>query len=164
MTQTREAGVYRLHCPATGHNYIGATTDLDRRRLNHFRQLRRGWHNTVKLREVAERYGADGFAWDVLDSFPLMFDGGWAARMLCLGERHWHHHYLSLAPDLLASASNIGFNLVVAVPCIIPLEAARPIVWAWEDKYGPLYSGSSPTIDPSRIAYRRLLDRALKSA
>lgn len=141
MDQTHDAGVYRLHCPATGHNYIGATTNLEQRRDTHFNSLKRGWHNTVKLRSAAREYGATGFTWEVLGSFPLAFDAAWVARMLRLGERQRHQHFYAAAPHLLASASNISFNLKVSIPWFAPLDVVKPIIWDWEDRYGLLYPG-----------------------
>lgn len=48
----KEAGVYKLVVPDTGQIYIGSTTDIHRRMIQHRHGFRHGNHSNVNLREA----------------------------------------------------------------------------------------------------------------
>lgn len=52
------SGIYAIGTPS-GKIYVGSTTDLQRRRLRHFRDLRNGKHVNTALQRSFVKYGAD---------------------------------------------------------------------------------------------------------
>lgn len=64
----RSAGVYVIRCTATGEIYVGRTTDLAARKVNHWSDLRRGRHRNKRLQAAWARYGEGAFEFEVLET------------------------------------------------------------------------------------------------
>lgn len=61
-----KGGVYQLRCTPTGERYIGSSSNLNRRRLAHASQLRRGKHPVKRLNDLATEHGPDAFVFEIL--------------------------------------------------------------------------------------------------
>lgn len=59
-------GVYQIECVATGESYVGGTTNLRIRIIQHFGELRRGVHFSKRMQELYATQGEDGFQVHVL--------------------------------------------------------------------------------------------------
>ena len=58
-------GVYRIIHIASGRNYIGSAKDIERRFLEHLRQLEAGKHPNRHLQNAYSKYGRDAFRLEV---------------------------------------------------------------------------------------------------
>lgn len=64
---TRTAGVYGIECVPTGEWYVGATTDLNRRRQTHWTRIRTGIHPNPGLDALGRQHTIDAFRWHRLE-------------------------------------------------------------------------------------------------
>lgn len=79
------AGIYRLVCVPRGMAYVGQTHDLARRCLEHQVQLMTGQHLNTKLQHAYNRYGPDGFYFQVLE----LYHGPYSPDCLSPAEQRW---------------------------------------------------------------------------
>lgn len=63
----RNSGVYRIRNTKTGHCYIGSSTALKRRRIQHFSALRAGQHPNRNLQAAFDKYGAEALVFEVIE-------------------------------------------------------------------------------------------------
>ena len=70
MTLSDTSGVYGIFCKANGKVYIGGTTNLKRRRGQHFCGLAEGLHHCHDLQDLFEEYGEDRFVFKVIEEVP----------------------------------------------------------------------------------------------
>lgn len=67
MTQIKfKSGIYRITNVMTGKFYIGSTKSLNKRRAEHFRELRKGTHKNRYL-QTAFRKAPDAFVFEVVE-------------------------------------------------------------------------------------------------
>ena len=84
---TRKAGVYLIRNLHTGDVYVGSTSvTIARRWAQHRNDLRGGQHRNPWLQRAWNKYGADMFAWEVLEHAE-----GRDAVLAC--EQRWIDHY-----------------------------------------------------------------------
>ena len=62
----KRPGVYLIRCSESGKVYVGQTVDLDRRKKDHIRALRKGEHHNGYLQRAFDKYGEEKFAFSVL--------------------------------------------------------------------------------------------------
>lgn len=60
-------GVYLIHNKVNNKNYVGSTTNLDRRIKNHKQHLEKGCHNNRKIQKDYDEYGPDSFEFKILE-------------------------------------------------------------------------------------------------
>lgn len=60
-------GVYQIHNKINNKNYVGSTSNLDRRIKNHKQHLAKGCHNNRKLQKDYDTYGLDAFDFIILE-------------------------------------------------------------------------------------------------
>jgi len=60
------SGVYILRNLQNGKVYIGSAININRRKQEHFKTLRRGIHSNIHLQRAWEKYGECSFEWKVL--------------------------------------------------------------------------------------------------
>lgn len=84
-------GVYKITCTATGKAYIGSTTDLRKRKYWHWGDLRQGRHHNRYLQNAWNKYGAECFTFEVLET--VMF-----AEYLHEREQYWLDRFKSYDP------------------------------------------------------------------
>ncbi len=61
------SGIYRITCTITSKFYIGSTTNLRKRKNEHFGKLRRNIHENPYLQKAWNRYGESAFIFEVLE-------------------------------------------------------------------------------------------------
>jgi group I intron endonuclease len=61
------AGIYQWRNSVNGRAYVGSAVNLDRRRQQHEKDLKRGAHVNQKLQRAWTKYGAEAFAWEVIE-------------------------------------------------------------------------------------------------
>lgn len=66
----KEMGVFRVHCPQTGHSLIGASRDLPSMLNRQRAQLSMGAHPERALQQDWDALGAEAFVFEVLDTLP----------------------------------------------------------------------------------------------
>lgn len=94
-------GIYRIKCLANGKFYIGSSSNLNKRRQDHFSGLRRKNHFNVYLQRTFDKHGEENFIWEILE---LVED----INILKTREQYWINYYNSFDKE-------IGFNLVPLV-------------------------------------------------
>ena len=92
----KRAGIYQIKCRGNGKIYIGQTIDLDRRRYDHLRNLRRGTHHNHYLQRAFNKYGENSFEFSVLQECSM--------EELDKAEKDWITKFDSTNPL-------IGYNL-----------------------------------------------------
>ena len=65
--RARPAGIYRLHCTATGETWIGQNPDLEAIQNRLSFMLRLGSHRTVSLQKAWQDHGVENFQFEVLE-------------------------------------------------------------------------------------------------
>jgi group I intron endonuclease len=65
--ETTGGDIYGIRCTVTGRLYIGSTVDVARRFYLHRRDLKLGKHHSPKLQNAWNKYGADAFAFEILE-------------------------------------------------------------------------------------------------
>lgn len=60
-------GVYLIHNKVNNKNYVGSTTNLDRRIKTHKQHLEKGCHNNRKLQKDYDQYGLEAFDFKILE-------------------------------------------------------------------------------------------------
>ena len=64
---THEPGVYSILCTTNSKCYVGRTSDLYRRKREHFKLLSEGRHYNPNLQSCWNLYGPDSLVFEVLD-------------------------------------------------------------------------------------------------
>ena len=72
----KEMGVFRVHCPQTGHGLIGASRDLPSMLNRQRAQLSLGSHPDRALQQDWDALGAEAFVFEVLDTLAPKGDPG----------------------------------------------------------------------------------------
>jgi len=67
MESSSYLAIYQIRNVATGKLYIGSAINYRRRKVEHFRDLRRGTHNSKKLQAAWNKYGEGAFVFEVLE-------------------------------------------------------------------------------------------------
>lgn len=75
-------GVYVIRCSVTGRVYVGSSVNIGRRWTWHLRALRDGCHHSRKLQRAWIKYGADAFAFEIVESVSDQ-------SHLIVREQHW---------------------------------------------------------------------------
>lgn len=65
---TTQSGIYRIRCTATDKIYIGSSADIEKRWKEHRVMLRQGRHHSRYLQSSWDKYGADAFLFEVVES------------------------------------------------------------------------------------------------
>jgi len=61
-----KSGIYKITNEINGKFYIGSTKDLNRRKKDHFRLLKKGVNHSVILQKAVNKYGIDNFKFEIL--------------------------------------------------------------------------------------------------
>lgn len=77
-------GIYRIRHIETGRSYVGSSVDIERRWREHIWLIRRNLHRAKHLMHAFQKYGADAFAFEVLEEMPAFNDETRLER-----ENHW---------------------------------------------------------------------------
>lgn len=91
-----KSGIYLIFNKKSGKAYIGQTIDLQRRKKDHIRALRKGEHHNRYLQRAFNKDGENAFSFIVLERCKK--------EDLDAQERHWIMHYQTMD-------SFIGYNL-----------------------------------------------------
>jgi len=76
----KEMGVFRVHCPQTGHGVIGASRDLPAMLNRQRAQLSMGAHPDRALQQDWDALGAEAFVFEVLDTLAPKDEPGYDPR------------------------------------------------------------------------------------
>jgi group I intron endonuclease len=79
----RQSGIYVIENTQTGDLYVGSSSHLDKRRRNHFHELKHGTHHSSYLQRAYNKYGHDTFLFRIIEEVPPI------AEMLLQREQHW---------------------------------------------------------------------------
>ena len=69
-----KAGIYRFVNTVTGDCYIGSSSDLNRRRLQHLNSLRKNKHHSYRFQEAWNDYGETQFDYEILEELEITED------------------------------------------------------------------------------------------
>lgn len=97
----KNSGIYKITCITTNKVYIGSSSNLSRRKKEHFGLLNKGTHGNVYLQSAWNKYGEGLFTF-------LNIETGIERAKLQERERYWIDYYHSLE-------SSFGYNL--SYPC-----------------------------------------------
>lgn len=83
------AGIYRIYCPASGENWVGAWSTLETIQNRHWFALRLGTHPNASLQQAWGQYGADQIQFEILERLDQTASA--YVRTTLLKERalHW---------------------------------------------------------------------------
>ena len=62
------ACVYKIQNKANGKFYIGSTIDFERRKREHFGELKRGMHHSKKMQDDYDKYGQNYFSMSIIEN------------------------------------------------------------------------------------------------
>lgn len=68
-----ESGIYQIVNTINGKKYVGSSKNLEKRRSQHFNQLKRGCHHNTHLQRSYDKHGADSFVFDILEYVHYKF-------------------------------------------------------------------------------------------
>lgn len=60
-------GIYKIENTKNGKFYIGSTVNFHKRKLSHFRQLRKNIHHSIYLQRAFNKYGEDVFKFTIIE-------------------------------------------------------------------------------------------------
>ena len=95
LAMDEKSGIYKLEHIPTGRVYVGSAVNLVRRRREHFNRLARGTHVNPKLQNAWRKYGAEQFAFTVVERCPAS---------VLIEREQWHIEQLNAATQ--------GFNVM----------------------------------------------------
>lgn len=98
---TKNSGIYKITCIATNKVYIGSSSNLNRRKREHYGLLRKNTHGNVYLQHSWNKYKEENFIF-------LNIETGVEVSILYERERYWIDYYKALEPEF-------GYNL--SYPC-----------------------------------------------
>ncbi len=61
-----KSGIYKITNTVNSKFYIGSTKDLNRRKKDHFRLLKKGINHSIILQNAVNKYGIDNFKFEIL--------------------------------------------------------------------------------------------------
>lgn len=64
---SQRVGIYVIEHVSSGRLYIGSSADLQRRKDEHYRLLRKAKHHCVHLQSAWSKYGEESFCWRVIE-------------------------------------------------------------------------------------------------
>lgn len=105
------AVIYQILCAKSGRFYIGRTNNFDRRKKEHFSQLKRGAHYNSALLRIYNKYGAESLSMNILQmAFGAgieEIEQGWLDRFvghpLCINTSSsaWVPKHRDLSPEAI---------------------------------------------------------------
>lgn len=63
----KKSGIYRIINNANGRVYVGSAVNLERRRWDHFKSLKGGYHRNRFMQRAWDKYGEDQFSFEVIE-------------------------------------------------------------------------------------------------
>lgn len=87
--------IYKILCKKNNKVYIGQTVNLNKRMMEHFNDLRKGKHHSLKLQRAFDKYGEEFFEHSLIEIVP--------ENIADDREKYWIKHYNS-------TDKNFGFN------------------------------------------------------
>jgi group I intron endonuclease len=102
-----QAEIYVLRNLVTGHRYVGSTVKGKNRPSQHVNRLKRGKHGNSYLQRAWNKYGADNFVVEIIDSCPV--EDRWKV------EQAW-------IEKLQAHKRNHGYNICFPVRSLVTSE------------------------------------------
>jgi len=87
--QTHPKGVFRVHCAATGQNWVDASTTLDTIQNRIWFMLRMGSFHTRDLQRAWTEAGPDALTFEVLETFPEDASDLAVERLIKERTAHW---------------------------------------------------------------------------
>ena len=85
MSSISQSGVYTIRNVFDGKRYIGSARRLHVRRAQHFSDLRCDRHSSTHLQRAYDKYGVDGFLFEVVELCPV--------DLLIEREQYWIDYY-----------------------------------------------------------------------
>lgn len=67
------SGIYEIKCIVNSMPYVGQTIDIDRRWVDHLKELNNGTHHSLKLQSDFNNYGIKAFSFTVLKECDIEF-------------------------------------------------------------------------------------------
>jgi group I intron endonuclease len=86
MPPRYRSGVYSFKNKLDGKRYIGTSVDLEKRKRQHLRGLRRNKHENSRLQNAWNKYGEDNFEYEVLQRCPKVECVEWEAAWILIFE------------------------------------------------------------------------------
>ena len=139
-----ESGIYALYNVASGKIYIGQTRNLERRKRDHFRNLRKGTHHNKYLQHAFNHDGEQNFKFVIVEKCPI--------EELDKKERYYIEKYQLMDNQLgynLENGGNVG------------KEVSELVREAKRGKNNPMYGKKLP---PSRVEAMRIRNRCQGSS
>lgn len=86
MPPRYRSGVYSFKNKLDGKRYIGTSVDLEKRKRQHLRSLRRNKHENPPFQNAWNKYGEDNFEYEVLQRCPKVECVEWEAAWILIFE------------------------------------------------------------------------------
>lgn len=102
-----KAGIYRFVNTATGDCYVGSSSDLNRRRLQHLNSLRKNKHHSYRFQEAWNDYGETQFDYEVLEELEITEN---LKDQLFNREQYWINIIEPEYNILPAAGSTLGYH------------------------------------------------------
>jgi group I intron endonuclease len=75
---------YKITNIKNGRFYIGITTDFNKRKTQHFKQLRGNYHDNYKMQKDFNKFGEDSFRMDIIDELEGTEEEGYAYEYILI--------------------------------------------------------------------------------
>lgn len=102
-----KAGIYRFVNTVTGDYYIGSSSDLNRRRLQHLNSLRKNKHHSYRFQKAWNDYGEIQFDYEILEELEIIED---LKNQLFDREQYWINIIEPEYNILPAAGSTLGYH------------------------------------------------------
>lgn len=102
-----KAGIYRFVNTVTGDCYIGSSSDLNRRRLQHLNSLRKNKHHSYRFQKAWNDYGETQFDYEILEELEITED---LKDQLFDREQYWINIIEPEYNILPAAGSTLGYH------------------------------------------------------
>lgn len=109
------SGIYRIICEVNNRCYVGSTVDLYRRFVQHCVRLRGDFHHSKRLQRAWNKYGADKFAFEVIEFITDSRDVLFEREAFWINELHAFKHGYNSAD----AADANGFVTVSSPYCFV---------------------------------------------
>jgi group I intron endonuclease len=96
----KKPAVYKLYCSVNGKTYIGITTDIHRRIIDHRKDLKSGKHPNAHLQNAWNKYGKESLTYEIIE----LFNAEITDKELLIKEAEYMSLYKALD-------SQYGFNI-----------------------------------------------------
>jgi len=86
---SNKVGIYQIRNTINGKVYVGSSIRMNHRKYEHFCDLNKGKHHSIKLQRAYNKYGKDSFIFEVIECIQLTEDLGINSKLITAREQFY---------------------------------------------------------------------------